>query len=57
MREEYIKNLIVNIKVAKAEDSNIEVKSAKGGPTEIYDTLSSFSNQKMGENWGINKGN
>ena len=57
MREEYIKNLIDNIKVAKAEDSNIEVKSAKGGPPKIYDTLSSFSNQNMGGKilFGINE--
>lgn len=48
MRDEDIKNLIENIKVAKAEDSNIEIKSAKGGPPKIYDTLSSFSNQNMG---------
>ncbi len=31
MRDEDIKNLIENIKMAKAEDSNIEIKSAKGG--------------------------
>ena len=48
MRDEEIKNLIENIKVAKAEDSNMELKSAKGGPPKIYDTLSSFSNQNMG---------
>ena len=46
MRDEEIKNLIENIKVAKAEDSNLELKSAKGGPPKIYDTLSSFSNLK-----------
>ena len=48
MRNEEIKEIIENIKVAKAEDSNIELKSAKGGPPKIYDTLSSFSNQNAG---------
>ena len=57
MRDEEIKNLIENIKLAKAEDSNIELKSAKGGPPKIYDTLSSFSNQNIGGKilFGINE--
>ena len=58
MKEEEIKNLIENIKIVKAEDSNIELKSAKGDLPNIYDTLSSFSNQNTGGMilFGINEG-
>lgn len=48
MKNDEIKRIIDNIRIMKAEDTNIELKSAKGGPPKLYDTLSSFSNQNSG---------
>ena len=48
MEQEEIKKLIDNIRVLKAEDTNIELKTALGGPPKLYNTISAFSNQNSG---------
>lgn len=49
MQTEALKNLIADIRFHKSETQTIELKSAaKGCPTRLFDTLSSFSNQDDG---------
>ena len=49
MQEQELIDLIDNIIKIKSESNNIEIKAAhKGCPEKLYDTLSSFSNQKNG---------
>ena len=48
MKQDEIKRLIDNIRVVKAEDTNVELKTALGGPPKLYNTISSFSNQNSG---------
>ena len=49
MQSEDLKKLISDIRRMKTETQTIELKSAaKGCPTRLFDTLSSFSNQDGG---------
>lgn len=49
MQAEALKKLVLDIHRLKAESQTIELKSAaKGCPTRLFDTLSSFSNQDDG---------
>ncbi|MBP3200042.1 MAG: putative DNA binding domain-containing protein [Lachnospiraceae bacterium] len=48
MVEQDLIKLINNVKASKTEDNYLELKSAKGGIPNIYNTLSSFSNQDGG---------
>lgn len=49
MHAEELKNIVSNIKTLKTETQRIELKAAaKGCPTKLFDTLSSFSNQDDG---------
>ena len=49
MQSEDLKKLISDIRRMKTETQTIELKSAaKGCPTRLFDTLSSFSNQDDG---------
>lgn len=59
MKSEEIKNIVKNIRLIRTEDSNIELKTAKGGPPNVYDTLSSFANQNSGGRilFGVNEEN
>lgn len=45
---EELKNIIDELIEGKFESQTLEVKSAKSGAPKVYDTLSSFSNQKKG---------
>ncbi len=49
MQAAELKKLVLDIKTLKSESQTIELKSAaKGCPTRLFDTLSSFSNQDEG---------
>ena len=49
MQSEELNKLVQEIQKTKSERQNIELKAtAKGCPTHLFDTLSSFSNQDMG---------
>lgn len=49
MQADALKNIVLEIKNLKTETQTIELKSAaKGCPTKLFDTLSSFSNQDDG---------
>ena len=49
MQTEDLKEIVLNIKELKTETQTIELKAAaKGCPTRLFDTLSSFSNQDDG---------
>ena len=49
MQAESLKNMVRDIQRMKSETQNIELKAAaKGCPTRLFDTLSSFSNQDEG---------
>lgn len=49
MQTEALKKLVLDIRKLKAESQTIELKkAAKGCPTRLFDTLSSFSNQDDG---------
>lgn len=49
MQAESLKNIVRDIQRMKSETQNIELKAAaKGCPTRLFDTLSSFSNQDEG---------
>lgn len=49
MQTEELKQMVLNIKRLKTETQTIELKAAaKGAPTKLFDTLSSFSNQDSG---------
>lgn len=48
MTADELKILVENVIARRYESQNIELKKAKGGAPSLYDTLSSFSNQKGG---------
>lgn len=49
MQSEELNKLVKEIQRTRSERQNVELKSAaKGCPTHLFDTLSSFSNQDMG---------
>lgn len=48
MDTQELKNIIDDLIKGKFESQTLEVKSAKSGAPKVYDTLSSFSNQKKG---------
>lgn len=49
MQEEELKKLVRQIQTVRSELQNVELKAAaKGCPTRLFDTLSSFSNQDQG---------
>ena len=49
MQAEELRTLALEIQWHKTEKQNIELKAAaRGCPTRLFDTLSSFSNQDQG---------
>lgn len=48
MNAEELENIVEELIKGKFESQTLEVKSAKSGAPKVYDTLSSFSNQKKG---------
>ena len=49
MQSEELNGLVQEIQKTRSERQNVELKAAaKGCPTHLFDTLSSFSNQDIG---------
>lgn len=48
MQEKKLKKIVEDVILQKCETNHIEIKKAEGGCPKIFDTLSSFSNQKDG---------
>lgn len=48
MQEKLLKKIVEEVLSQKCETNHVEIKKAEGGCPKIFDTLSSFSNQKNG---------